>query len=69
MWLLCPLHCSKTAGVSAPLSKAFNFDDGGDESGLSFGGETDNGVKTSFGVDPWVAFWEGEEGGFVERVK
>ena len=63
------MHCSSTAGVRAPLSSPPNLADGGDDIGLSLGGETDKGVKTWFGDDPRVACWEGDDGGFVDRVK
>ena len=42
---------------------------GGEEIGLSLGGEDESGVKTLLGLDPRVAIWEGEDGGFVDRVK
>lgn len=32
-------------------------------------GDEDGGVEMSLGLDPRVAIWEGEEGGFVDRVK
>ena len=63
-----PLQCSSTAGVSAPLLCPLGFV-GGEEIGLSLGGEDESGVKTLLGLDPRVAIWEGEDGGFVDRVK
>ncbi len=37
--------------------------------GLSLDGEEEIGVKTLLGVDPRVAIRDGEDGGFVDRVK
>ena len=66
----CPLQCSSTAGVSAPLSWLCPLCRGcGDDMGLSLDGEEEIGVKTLLGVDPRVAIWDGEDGGFVDRVK
>ena len=42
---------------------------GGEEIGLSLVGEDDRGVKMLLGEDPRVAIWDGEDGGFVDRVK
>lgn len=42
---------------------------GGEDKGLSLPGDEDGGVEMSLGLDPRVAIWEGEDGGFVDRVK
>ena len=44
-------------------------DGGGEEIGLSLVGEDDKGVEISLGLDPRVAICEGDDGGFVDRVK
>ena len=66
-----PLQCSSTAGVRAPLLWLWPLwcRADGEDSGLSFGGDEERGVKMLLGEDPRVAIWDGEDGGFVDRVK